>query len=166
MGGVTHCIAPRMGTSKTTIALKLGLELVHPNWLHNSTTHYMRSNPAIYRPAGYSKKRKIEFPEHSEQSLQQKKKKKVRFNQNQNQSKNEKKNIMDSLSELITDFNQNKVLKGKDLKLEEEEDEDIDIKEEEEKKEETTNNKQKIMEVDDDNFDFESIDNDIDNAIK
>eukprot|EP01083_Nonionella_stella_P289442 984917_1 len=50
--GVTHCIAPRMGTNKTNIALKLGLEIVHPNWLHNSCTHYMKSNPSIYRPQG------------------------------------------------------------------------------------------------------------------
>ncbi len=51
--GVTHCIAPRMGTNKTNIALKLGLEIVHPNWLHNSCTYYMKSNPSIYTPQGY-----------------------------------------------------------------------------------------------------------------
>jgi len=52
--GVTHCVAATMGSAKTTTARTLGLELVHPNWLHNSTTHYMRSDPAIYRPAGYA----------------------------------------------------------------------------------------------------------------
>jgi len=51
--GVTHCIAASMGSAKTAIAKTLGLELVHPNWLHNSTTHYMRSDPAIYRPNGW-----------------------------------------------------------------------------------------------------------------
>eukprot|EP00486_Rosalina_sp_Unknown_P004548 CAMPEP_0201577066 /NCGR_PEP_ID=MMETSP0190_2-20130828/23247_1 /ASSEMBLY_ACC=CAM_ASM_000263 /TAXON_ID=37353 /ORGANISM="Rosalina sp." /LENGTH=349 /DNA_ID=CAMNT_0048008675 /DNA_START=132 /DNA_END=1181 /DNA_ORIENTATION=+ len=45
-----------MGTEKTSTAIRLGLEVVHPNWLHNSTTHYMKSNPGIYRPQAWDEK--------------------------------------------------------------------------------------------------------------
>ncbi|ETO27675.1 hypothetical protein RFI_09458 [Reticulomyxa filosa] len=51
---VTHCIAPKMGTNKTNIALQCGIEIVHPHWLYNSTTHYLKSDPKMYRPSGWA----------------------------------------------------------------------------------------------------------------
>jgi len=31
--------------------------MVHPNWLHNSTTHYLKSDPCVYRPQGWDEKK-------------------------------------------------------------------------------------------------------------
>merc|ERR1711902_440114 len=71
---------------------------------------------------------------------------------------------MDSLSELVTDFNQNKDLlfggTAKDIVLKQE------IEEEEEKDVNVKGVDGKDESVDDDNFVFEAIDNDINNAIK
>eukprot|EP01084_Bolivina_argentea_P111479 198871_1 len=158
--GVTHCIAPRMGTNKTNIALKLGLEIVHPNWLHNSCTHYMKSNPSIYRPQGYDNKNKKDKNMNSESDSgnlksilignkrkrmgvyyndngnkygpKNKKIKTVKFKlgiddgENNNDIGNPQEKLMDSLNELVSDFNKNKELlcskDEKDIIIDEKED--------------------------------------------
>eukprot|EP01084_Bolivina_argentea_P299617 516471_1 len=142
--GVTHCITPRMGTKKTAIACKLGIQCVHPNWLLNSSTHYMQSNPDIYRPQGYDQycnkntnnKRKLK-----KKTLPQSKK--VRFNL----PHTEHQDIDAKLSQFVDEFNKNK-----DLKQFMSNAKDIEFKQEQEEDEEQ--------------FDFDDIHKDIDNAIK
>eukprot|EP00483_Globobulimina_turgida_P005349 UN05359 len=124
-----------MGTNKTSIALKLGLEIVHPNWLHNSTTHYMQSNPEIYRPQGFDKSNKNNEKNSNEKLTsilignkrkriddddggpKYKKAKTVKFKGIDGDDVgvdvdeiNPQGKLMDSLSELVTDFNKNKQL--------------------------------------------------------
>ena len=85
--GITHLIATNMGTEKVKIAQELGIEIVHPNWMFNSFTHYLRSDPEQYRPKGWKytgKKRKHNNDSDSDTSsnngTNNKRKKRVRFN--------------------------------------------------------------------------------------